>query len=351
MTQSKSAPAPDDAPASDAPASDDSPVGGVAPYDTLDDTQEGAPSGGGDSVLVFEAASRWHGDVIALNDVSLRIAPGITGLLGPNGAGKSTMMKLAAGLLRPSQGRVRLLGEDPWDNHKLLARLGYVPEGPAPWRDLTGHACVAKAARLTGLGRADADAAARGALERVGLTDAADKVVETYSHGMQQRLKFALATVHDPDVLLLDEPLLGTDPLARRHLIAFLKRLADEGKSILLSTHVLTDVEALTDRIALLHHGRLMAHGDVHEIRDLLDRYPRSVRVTTDDPRALGQAVWKWPEVLSVEADDRSVTFRTSAPRAFYGRLQTLLTEGTHPFTSITSPDDTVEAVFRYLVR
>jgi len=302
------------------------------------------------SAVECERLSRWYGDVIALNDLSASIGKGVTGLLGPNGSGKSTFMSLCVGLLRPSAGRIEVLGEDPWDNPGLLRRIGYVPEAPAPWRHLTGRDALVRGARLTGLDRNDAGRAATEGLRRVGLAEAGDKLVGAYSHGMQQRLKFALATLHRPELLILDEPLLGTDPLARRDLLHLIQDMADDGTSILLSTHVLPDVEALTERILLLHHGRLMAHGEVHEIRDLLDQHPRTVRVATADPRRLGAELWSWDEVLSVEADEDAVTVRTRNAAAFYARLQDHLIERPG-FTSVTSPDDNVEAVFEYLVR
>ena len=301
-------------------------------------------------VIVAEHFSRWYGDVIAVNDVSLRIAPGITGLLGPNGAGKSTLLAAIMGLLKPSVGTVRVLDESPWDNPGLLKRIGYVPEAPAPWRDQTGQRCAERAGLLSGMDAPAASRAASAALERVGLGAASNRVVAGYSHGMQQRLKLALALLHDPELLVLDEPLLGTDPIARRDLLGLLRNLAAEGKSIILSTHVLPDVEALTETIVLLDHGRLMAHGTVPEIRDLLDRYPRTVRIATPDPRALGATLWSWPTVLSVQADDAAVTVRTDRPSEFFGVLQRFLAEGGAPFSSVTSPDDNVEAVFRYLV-
>ncbi len=303
-----------------------------------------------DVVLRFSHLSRWYGDVIGVNDVTAAIRPGITGLLGPNGAGKSTLIRMAMGLLRPSQGSVRVLGEDPWDNPGLLARIGYLPEGPAPWRDHTGAACVRRAALLSGIPPAEADDKAAAALARVGLTHAAGKKVASYSHGMQQRLKFALALVHEPQLLVLDEPLLGTDPLSRRDLLHLLRDLAESGHSILLSTHVLSDIEALTDRILLVNHGRVMAHGAVHEIRDLLERYPRTVRIATPSPRELGARLWQWDSVLGVEAADGAVLVTTSNAGDFYEQLQDLLVDGDAPFTSVTSPDDTVEAVFRFLV-
>lgn len=335
--------------------------GAMAGDSTSDDTSttntieddghdEGTSPAGPPAAVVLRGASRWYGEVIGINDIDVRIAPGITGVLGPNGAGKSTLIKLLVGLMRPSSGHVMVLGEDPWDNPQLLGRIGYVPEAPAPWRDETGAMAVLRAARLSGLGSEQAEAASARALQQVGLSDVADREVGTYSRGMAQRLKFALAIVHEPELLVLDEPLLGTDPVARRDLLDLIRELGAKGVSILLSTHVLPDVEALTDRILVMNHGRLMAYGDVAEIRDLLDSYPRTVRIETTDARGLGKAVWGWPSVLSLEAGEDSLTVRTAEPAAFFASLQDLLAEGKHPFSSVSSPDDHVESVFRYLV-
>lgn len=301
-------------------------------------------------VLETDNLCKWYGDVIGLNDVTVTIPGGITGLLGPNGSGKSTFMKMVVGLLKPSYGDLRVLGEDPWDNTPLRSRVGYLPEGDAPWRDLPGRKAATIAGRFGGLDREAAEDAAMDALERVGLADESEKRVEAYSRGMRQRFKFALTLMHEPELLVLDEPLAGADPLSRRDLIQLIRNMADEGRSVLVSTHILPDVEAMTQRILLLSQGRLMAHGEVGEIRDLLEQYPRTIRITTSDPEAVGAQLWPWDTVLSVEKEDGAVVVRTREPAAFYGEVQDLFLEGDVPFTSITSPDDNVEAIFHYLV-
>jgi ABC-2 type transport system ATP-binding protein len=301
-------------------------------------------------VLECRDLSKWYGDVIAVNDVTLDVRPGITGLLGPNGAGKTTLLSMAMGLAAPSAGTISVLGEDPWDNAHLLGRIGYVPDGDAPWRDRTGLEAAMHAARLSGMDAAKAREAAEAALAKVELTDAKDKRVDAYSRGMRQRLKFALALLDDPDLLILDEPLLGTDPITRHHLIALIKGLAADGRSVLLSTHILPDVEALTDRIVLLNHGRLLADGSVAEIRDLLDRYPRTVRVGTPQPREMGSLLWSLPSVLSVQAEEAGVVVKTKDPGAFFADAQSALAASKLPFTSIAPLDENVEAIFRYLV-
>jgi ABC-2 type transport system ATP-binding protein len=301
-------------------------------------------------VIACKDLSKWYGEVIAVNDVTFDLQPGITGLLGPNGAGKSSLLRMAVGLQRPSAGSLRVLDEDPWDNAALLRRVGYVPEGDAPWRDLSGQRAAVLAARLGGLSGQAAEDAAQGALRQVGLQGVQERRVEAYSRGTRQKLKLALALLRDPELLVLDEPLLGSDPMSRRDLIQLIRELAKQGKSALVSTHVLPDVEAMTTRIVLLNHGRLMAHGEVPAIRDLLERYPRTVRVATPQPRELGALVWGWDSVLSVQAEEGAVVVRTKRPQEFFEALQQLLVSKDIPFTSVTSPDDNVEAVFRYLV-
>lgn len=298
-------------------------------------------------MIEFSNLSRWHGDVIAINDLSVQVGSGVTAVLGPNGSGKSSLLRLAVGLLRPNQGSVRVLGENPWDNPALMRRIGYVPEGPSPWPERSGRACVERAAELSGLGTA-ASAAASRALAEVGLGAEADRVSGGYSHGMTQRLKLAMAWVHEPDVLVLDEPLVGTDPLARRDLLAVMANQASKGRTLLVATHVLADVDDLGGSILLINRGRLVAHGAVPEVRELLDKAPRTIRIGTPNPKDLGRRMWDWPSVLSVEADDRAVIVRTRAPAAFHADLQRLGASG--GVTSITSPDDSVEAVFEHLV-
>ena len=301
-------------------------------------------------VLEFADVSKWYGEVIAVNDLTLSIQPGITGLLGPNGAGKTTLLRMATGLAKVSAGSVRVLDEDPWDNPGLLKRIGYVPDGDAPWRDRSGRQAAILGGQLAGLDTKEAGAAADEWLGKVGLGDVADKRVGAYSRGMRQRLKFALALLHKPELLILDEPLLGTDPPTRRDLIQLIKGIADEGRSVLVSTHVLPDVEAMTQRIVLMNHGRLLAHGEVAEIRDLLERYPRTVRIASTRPRDLGAALWRLSSVLSIQADEGAVVVKTPRPQEFFREVQELLVAKDLPFTSVTVLDDNVEAIFRYLV-
>jgi ABC-2 type transport system ATP-binding protein len=252
------------------------------------------------AVVSAEHLSKWYGQVIGLNDVNVTVPKGITGLLGPNGAGKSTFMKLITGQLRPSKGSVRVLGEEIWGNPGLYFRIGFCPEQDAFYERMTGLQWVTALVRLNGLGEKEADEAAKIALDRVDLLPAADKKIGAYSKGMRQRVKLAQALVHDPELLILDEPLSGMDPIMRRKTIRLVKDWARAGKSILVSSHILHEIESMTSNILLIHNGRILAEGNVHQIRDLIDTHPHTVYIKANDPRALARQFLADDNVLSL---------------------------------------------------
>jgi ABC-2 type transport system ATP-binding protein len=303
-------------------------------------------------VVTFHKVSKWYGNVIGLNKLTLRVPRGVTGLLGPNGAGKSTLLQLATGQLYPSQGEVRVLGQPVWNNPPLNRLIGLCPEQDAFYEWMTGWDFVHTCARLTGLGKGAARDAAGRALEIVGMTKNKDRAIRGYSKGMRQRTKLAQALVHDPEVLFLDEPLTGTDPLARRDLMDVVLGLAGEGKSVLVSSHVLHEVQALTPNIVLLNHGRLVAEGHVRDIRDLIDKYPHRIVLVCDDYRALAARVLAWEDVEGVKilAKEGGILVETRAPDAFYRRLPALSLEDGTAIREVYSDDDNLEAVFKYLV-
>jgi ABC-2 type transport system ATP-binding protein len=300
--------------------------------------------------ITFVRASRWYGPVIALNDVSIEIPTGVTGLLGPNGAGKSTFLKLAAGQLRPSQGEVQLLGSPAWGTPELFHRVGLCPETDAFWERQTGLEFLMTLLRLTGYDEAECRHRAENALHLVQLLEAKNRKLGGYSKGMRQRIKLAQSVAHDPDVLLLDEPVAGMDPVNRRRVIELVRRLGKEGKTVLVSSHILHEVEAMTRRVLLIHNGRILAEGDVREIRDLLDEHPHTVSIRARDPRSLARTVVSWPSVLSVSfgAEGEWVTVQTGTPDDFYGALHDAALEA--GVTEMYSPDEDLESVFRYLV-
>jgi ABC-2 type transport system ATP-binding protein len=304
------------------------------------------------SIIEFDAASKWYGNVIGLNKMTLRIPAGVTGLLGPNGAGKSTLLQLATGQLRPSQGTVRVLGQTVWDNPALNGVVGLCPEQDAFYEWMTGRDFVRTCAELSGLGRKSASAAAVDAMARVGMTEHMNRAIRGYSKGMRQRTKLAQSLVHHPRVLFLDEPLTGTDPVARRDMIDVIRDLAAGGCSVLVSSHVLHEVQALTSRIVLLHRGRLVAEGNVADIRDLIDKHPHRIVLIGERPRALAARLAAYEDVASIEFLDRESGLRveTHQPDAFYSRLPGLAVENGLALREVFSEDDNLEAVFKYLV-
>ncbi len=303
-------------------------------------------------LVEFENVSKFYGNVIGVNKLTLRIPAGITGLLGPNGAGKSTLLQLATGQLRPSQGDVRVLGQRTWNNPALNRHVGLCPEQDAFYEWMTGWSFVHTCARLTGLGRSEARAATQRALERVRMTEHMGRAVKGYSKGMRQRTKIAQALVHDPQVLFLDEPFSGTDPVARRELMDIILLLAQEGKSVLVSSHVLHEVQSLTPTIILLNHGRLVAEGNIRQIRDLIDKYPHRIALVCANYRQLAARLVTCDDVegLKVFDKERKVMVETRRPDLFYGRLPALSLENGGGIEEVYSEDDNLEAVFKYLV-
>jgi len=296
--------------------------------------------------------SKWFGQVMALNSVDVEVGPGVTGLLGPNGAGKTTFLRLLTGQLRPSQGSITIDEQPVWGNAPLMARVGFCPDEDAFYDDLTGLEFVTTLARLSGLDRGAAGRCAREAIERVDMSAAAGRRIRGYSRGMRQRIKFAQALVHDPDVLVFDEPLTGTDPVGRRALRDLIAGLAAEGKTVLVSSHVLHEVESLTASIVLIYRGRVVASGDVREIRDLMDEHPHRIRVRCDRPRELAAALTELEGVVGVELSRAppGLVVHSERPAALFDRLPGLLLGAGIRLDELASEDDSLEAVFRYLV-
>ncbi len=296
--------------------------------------------------------SKWYGQVIGLNDVSVTVPGGVTGLLGPNGAGKSTLMKLMTGQLKPSKGTITVFGEPIWGNPAQYFNIGFCPEQDAFYESMTGLEWVTGLLRLNGLDDKGALEAANSALVAVDLVDAANKKIGSYSKGMRQRVKLAQALAHDPPLLILDEPLAGMDPLGRRKTIRMIKDWARAGKSVIVSSHILHEIEAMTQNILLINNGRILAEGDVHQIRDLIDEHPHTVFIRTAHPRALARTFLEHDDVLSLKFESGAVVVQTAKPDAFYTRLTELAAASTDgEISEITSPDDNLQAVFQYLVK
>lgn len=304
-------------------------------------------------MIAIEHASKWYGHVLGVNDVSCSISAGITTLLGPNGAGKTTLIRLITGQIRPTTGSVRVLGERPFANPRVYARLGYCPEGDGIYEDLTGRGMVTLLAALSGLSGRVLRERVEHVLEVTGIIQNADRRIASYSKGMRQRVKLAQALVHDPEILVLDEPLNGLDPVGRREIAQLLKDLGAAGKCVVVSSHILHEVEQLTRNILMLHHGRLLAQGDLYAIRALIDAHPHRVAITTPDGRELARALLNLPGVVSarlMNGCDEGVEIETRDPERFYEEFPQLVAHHRFRITAFSSPDNNLEAVFRYLV-
>lgn len=302
-------------------------------------------------LLTARSVSKMFGLVRALNEIDLELGPGVTGLLGPNGSGKSTLLKLFAGQLRPDTGSVRLQGRDPFEEPAALKALGLCPEQDKFYEDLPGHAFVEALTRLHGYSAAEAQRRALDAMNRVGMGRDGAKRMREMSRGMRQRTKIAQAIAHDPAVVLLDEPLNGADPVARADLIRLVQSLGDEGRCVVVSSHVLHEVESMTHRVVLIRFGRLRAQGDFLRLRELIENRPYRIRIEVPDARALAAELLRQGHVRAVEvqAEDRLEITTTQIDAACQDvpaiaqRLGVLV-------TGFTSPDADLESLYRYLM-
>jgi ABC-2 type transport system ATP-binding protein len=294
-------------------------------------------------------ASKWYGNVVAVNDVSFTLAPGVTGLLGPNGAGKSTILHMIVGLLRPSGGVVQINGTPVWQHAEVYRSIGFVPESESVYAFLSGYEFVLLNARLHGLG--DAAGAAMRAIALVELEGAKDRPIATYSKGMRQRAKIAATLVHDPGILLLDEPFNGMDPKQRLQMMAVLRRLGDDGRTILVSSHILEEVDRLADAVLVILGGRLAASGPSREIRQLMTDRPHTFTLRTSDDRTLAAALVRQSATTSVEFAVGGMTVRTSDLGAFTRALPVIAREARVSLHEVVPADESLESVFSYLVQ
>jgi ABC-2 type transport system ATP-binding protein len=304
------------------------------------------------NIISLSHVSKWYGQVIGLNDVTLDIKSGITGLLGPNGAGKSTMFKIITGQIKTELGFVKVFKQPVWNNYTLWEKIGYCPEYDSFYHELTGYKFVNYLCRLSGFTKQEAEVKTQTALDLVGMIDASNRKIKGYSKGMRQRLKVAQALVHDPEILILDEPLTGTDPIAKHTLINLFQKLEADGKTIIISSHVLEEVERITDNILLIHKGRLLAEGKINEIRDLIDKYPHNILIATPDITRLAKRLIKEDFVISVTKQEhpKGLLVQTHQPDKFYSEIPLIITEEDAEISQMTSTDDNLDAVFRYLV-
>lgn len=297
----------------------------------------------------FDHVSRWYGNIVAVNDISFTLEAGITGLLGPNGAGKSTMLHMLAGFLAPSAGAVRVLGEPAWGNPEMYRRVGLVPEREAVYSFLTGYEFVLDSARLHHL--PNPEDAALSAIRMVELEDAMKRATGGYSKGMKQRIKIAAALVHEPCVLLLDEPFNGADPRQRLHLMSLLREMAAAGKTIVFSSHILEEVERLAEDVLVIVSGRLAASGDFRAIRKLMTDRPHTFTVRASDNRRLASDLVADPSVYGVELQGKELQVRTSEFAAFTKAVAGVARRAGVTVFEIRPTDESLESVFSYLVK
>ena len=301
------------------------------------------------SAINLTAVSRWYGNVVAVNDVSFEVGPGITGLLGPNGAGKTTLLHMMAGFLAPSAGDVLLDDTPTWRHPEIYRLIGFVPEREAVQAFLTGRQFVAASARLQGMD--DPDAAADRAIQMVDLGAAAGRSIGGYSKGMRQRVKVAASLVHEPPVLILDEPFNGMDPRQRLHMMDLLRAMAADGRTILFSSHILEEVERISDRVLVVVAGRLAAAGDFRRIRRLMTDRPHSFTIRSSNDRSLARELMASPLIEAVEIRDGLLTIRTSDYGALTREIGPAAQRAGAALLELRPADESLESVFSYLIR
>ncbi len=296
--------------------------------------------------------SKWYGNVLGISDITLEITPGIKGLLGPNGAGKSTFLKIVSGQLKPNIGQITIFDEPVFSNHVLFSRIGFCPEFDSYYREVTGWEQVIFMARLHGFNTGDAVEKSRIAMEKVGLYEVKDRFIRTYSLGMRQRLKFASSIVHEPDLLMLDEPLRGIDPLWRVKIIQIIKEYEIEKKTIIVASHILPEIESMTNDIILIHQGKVFAQGDIQYIRDMIDTHPHVISVGCHQNRKLASLLINSEYILNIQFDEPNnvVRFDTNNRDKFFDLLNQLIVKHNFEIEEISSPDDNLQAVFDYLI-
>jgi ABC-2 type transport system ATP-binding protein len=301
-----------------------------------------------DATVTVDAVSKWFGQKVAVSGVSCSFGPGVTGLLGPNGAGKTTLLRMLTGLVVPSEGSIEVLGRVPRSDPSVYRNLGLVPEENAVYEDMTATELIRYAARLSGVDQPDT--ATSRVIAEMELEDAANRNVGGFSKGMRQRAKVAAALVSDPEILVLDEPLNGTDPVQRHRLIALFRRLGSEGRTVIVSSHVLQEVERMTDRVLAMVDGKLAAAGDITAIRSAMADIPYRVLVEADEPRRLAAALVTSPSVTGVAFGAAGVHIETNDIRALGASVPAIAADLGLELRSFRPEDDSLESVFRYLV-
>ncbi len=305
-----------------------------------------------DAVLKAEKLSKWYGNILGISEISVHVTPGIQGLLGPNGAGKSTFLKIASGQLKQNLGKITVFGETVYNNHTLFSKIGFCPEHDSYYKEVTGWEFLIFLAKLHGFKGKKAVDMAGVALERVGMKENAKKLISSFSMGMRQRLKVASSIVHNPELLILDEPLRGVDPLWRVKIIKLIKEFEKEGKTVIVSSHILPEIEAMTNNITLIHQGKIFAHGDIQEIRSLIDTHPHQISIRCNTPRLAAEKLIRQNFVLNVNFNDKKniLVIKTNNRESFFDSMMKIVVENGIEVDEMTSPDDNLQAVFDYLI-
>jgi len=303
------------------------------------------------AAISAQACSKWYGHVLGVSDITYSLRGGIVGLLGPNGAGKSTLIKLIAGLVRPSRGTLSVFGANPFEDVAVRRRIGYAPEHEKTYDELTARELVTALAELAGVPRNRAGKAAEDALADMGMQKAMDRRVKGFSKGMRQRVKLATAIAHRPELLLLDEPLTGVDPVARADIVERIKKLGENGTTIVVSSHVLYEIEALTSEIVVIYRGQVLAEGNVYAIRQLIDKQPHRIRIECDRPHAIGSALASAEHIARIAFERNAVLLETRDPDRCYADVSDAVLASGVAVRQLTSPDNNLGAVFDYLTR
>ncbi len=305
-----------------------------------------------EGMIVFEGVSKFYGEILGVNRVNLSIAPGITSLVGPNGSGKTTLMNLMTGLLRPTRGTISVLGTSPHDPEKLFRKVGYCSQFDSFPRGMTGREFIEFYLSVHGYARGEVRDLTQAALERVSMQDASERKVAGYSKGMRQRIRLAQSIAHNPSVLILDEPLNGLDPMARAEIIRLFQSLAAEGLYLVISSHILHEVDMMSDSVVLMHNGYVVAEGDVHGVRDEIEEHPMQILVRCDRPQVLAARLFEHEHIIEARVhDDRQGLFvKTRRPDDFYLLLNRLVTENNLQVESVAPADDDLNAVYQYLI-
>ena len=304
------------------------------------------------NMIVFDDVSKFYGEILGVNRVNLAIAPGITSLVGPNGAGKSTLMNLMTGLLRPTRGTVTLLGIPTDQPEQLFRKVGYCTQFDSFPRGLTGREFINSFLLVHGFDKKKAAEFTVTALERVNLLEAADRKVGAYSKGMRQRIRLAQSMAHQPSVLILDEPLNGLDPMVRAETIALFRKLAAEGLHLIISSHILHEVDMMSDCVVLLNNGYVVAEGNIHGVRDEMEEHPMQILIRCDKPSKLAAHVFDQDHVVEARLHDdrRGLFVKTRNADRFYLLLNRVVSEGEINIESIAPVDDDISAVYQYLI-